>query len=161
MGLSQLGRHRWHAFALAAAIIVLDQATKLWALNALEPYRPVEVLPFFNLTLVFNPGAAFSFLSDADGWQRFFFIAVSLAISAFLVYWLMRGAAGKQGLTVALGLILGGAIGNVIDRIYLGHVVDFLDFHVAGWHWPAFNLADSTIVCGAGLLIWLTATGRD
>jgi signal peptidase II len=107
---------------------------------------------FFNLELTYNKGAAFSFLADASGWQHQFLTAVGVVASLFIVYLLARHGTQKL-FSAALALILGGALGNVIDRIAYGHVIDFLDFHWRGWHWPAFNLADSAIVCGAGLLI--------
>lgn len=141
-------------FGLAAAVVILDQLAKWWALAALPFRQPVELLPFFNLTLVFNRGAAFSFLAGAGGWQRLLFIGLALAIAAVLATWLARSAWRRRPLAATLALILGGAIGNVIDRVRFGHVVDFLDFHLAGWHWPAFNIADAAITVGAiGLLI--------
>jgi len=143
-------------FGLAGAVIALDQLTKWWALAALVPHRPVEVLPFFNLTLVFNRGAAFSFLAGAGGWQKLFFIGLAIVISAILAVWLARSAWRQRWLAAGIALILGGALGNVIDRIHHGHVVDFLDLHAAGWHWPAFNLADSAITVGAVVLLILS-----
>lgn len=140
-------------FGLSAAVVILDRLTKWWALEALLPHRPVEILPVFNLTLVFNRGAAFSFLANAGGWQRMFFVVLALAISIGLAAWLIRSAWQQRWLAASLALILGGAIGNVIDRIRLGYVVDFLDFHAAGWHWPAFNVADSAITVGAVMLL--------
>ena len=138
---------------LSGLVIVLDQLSKWRILAALRPGRSIEVLPFFNLALVFNPGAAFSFLSDAGGWQRWFFIALALAVSGWLTL-LIRSHAAERLLPLAAALILGGALGNVIDRIRFGAVVDFLDVHAAGWHWPAFNVADSAISLGVALLIW-------
>lgn len=148
-------------FGLAAAVVLVDQITKWWALSALAFQRPVEVLPFFNLTLVFNRGAAFSFLAGAGGWQRLFFIGLALVIAAVLAVWLARSAWRQRWLAAGLALILGGAIGNVIDRIRFGHVVDFLDFHAAGWHWPAFNIADSAITIGAIALLLTSIVARD
>jgi signal peptidase II len=148
-------------FGLSAVIAVADQATKLAAVDGLRLHERVEILPFFNLTLVHNPGAAFSFLATAGGWQRTFFVVLTLAISAVIVAWLARSGSRHTGTATALSLVLGGAIGNLIDRVRLGYVIDFLDLHVAGWHWPAFNIADAAIVCGAGLLAWLALTGRD
>lgn len=138
---------------LSGLVIVLDQLTKLWILAVLKSGERTELTPFFNLVLVFNPGAAFSFLSDAGGWQRGFFIALALAASGWLV-WLIRRHAAERLLPLAASLILGGALGNVIDRIRFGAVVDFLDAHAAGWHWPAFNVADSAISAGVVLLVW-------
>ncbi|MCC7487853.1 MAG: lipoprotein signal peptidase [Burkholderiales bacterium] len=139
--------------ALAALVVVLDQFTKYLARLALSPGEAVVIAPFFNLTLVFNTGAAFSFLSDQAGWQRALFIVIALAASAWIV-WLLARHPEERRFAAALTLVLGGAIGNVIDRILTGAVVDFLDFHALGYHWPAFNVADSSIFCGAVLLAW-------
>lgn len=141
---------------VAAAVCAADQVTKILALSLLQPYAPVALLPMFNLTLAFNPGAAFSFLASADGWQRWFLSAIALAVSGYLVFWLRGLPASDRLQAVGLGLILGGAIGNLIDRLRLGEVIDFLDLHYAGWHWPAFNLADSGITIGV-LLVLLCA----
>lgn len=142
----------WPWLALAAAITLADQATKI-VIERVYDYGDVHpVTGFFNLILTYNRGAAFSFLRDAAGWQRHFFTIVGIAASLFIVYLLARHGTQKL-FSFALALIMGGALGNVIDRIVHGHVIDFLDFHVAGWHWPAFNLADSAIVTGAALLI--------
>jgi len=150
----ELHRWRWWAWLfVSAGVVVLDQLTKWLVQQTLVFGQSVPVLPFFNLVLVYNPGAAFSFLSSAQGWQRDFFVAIGLAASALIVYLLRRHATDPM-FCFALALILGGALGNVIDRVMLGAVVDFLDLHVAGYHWPAFNVADSAITCGAGLLIW-------
>lgn len=138
---------------LSAALIVLDQLGKFWAESALLPYQPVPVLPFLNWTLVFNAGAAFSFLSDAGGWQRWLFTVLALGVSALLVYWLRQTPRTQRLVGLAYALILAGAIGNVIDRIRYGHVVDFIDVHWAGWHFPAFNIADAAITLGAVALI--------
>ncbi len=114
---------------------------------------PVEVTSFFNLVLVYNRGAAFSFLAGAGGWQREFFTVIALAASVWII-WLLYRHPRQSLFCLALALVLGGALGNVIDRIAIGAVVDFLDFHAYGWHWPAFNVADSAITCGAVLLVW-------
>ena len=142
---------RW--LALAALLVVLDQLSKFAITRALTYGSGVDVAPFFNLVLVHNKGAAFSFLSSASGWQRGFFIAIAVVASVWVVF-LLRQHPRETLFCFALSLILGGAIGNVIDRVWLGAVIDFLDFHAAGYHWPAFNLADSAITCGAALLIW-------
>ncbi len=134
-------------------VIVLDQLTKLWAGSALNYGEPVAVVPFVNLTLLHNTGAAFSFLSEAGGWQRWFFALVALVISAVILVWMRRLPTAKVWLAVSLALVLGGALGNVWDRIYLGYVVDFIDVYYQDWHWPAFNLADSAISVGAVMLI--------
>jgi signal peptidase II len=145
---------RWQAWlAVSAGVILLDQLTKHLVQQLLTYGRSIRVTPFFDLVLVFNPGAAFSFLSSAPGWQRELFIGVALAASGLIVY-LLRKHAGDGMFCFALSLILGGAIGNLVDRVMLGAVVDFLHFHLAQYYWPAFNLADSAITCGAGLLIW-------
>lgn len=139
--------------ALAALVIVLDQLTKHAVMWTLAPGEGVVVTPFFNLVYVFNPGAAFSFLAAAGGWQKWFFTALAFGVSAWIVVTLRTGKLAPRP-ALALTLILGGALGNVIDRIRFGAVVDFLDFHAFGAHWPAFNVADSAITLAAILLIW-------
>jgi len=145
---------RW--LSLTLLVIVLDQVTKLWADNALQLYRPVEVVPFFNLMLAYNPGAAFSFLSDAGGWQRWFFTVLSSVVSVVLVVWLYRLKEQERWMAASLSLILAGAVGNLIDRIAYGHVIDFIDVYYQNHHWPAFNIADSAICIGAVIMIVLT-----
>lgn len=147
---------RW--LAIAAAVAGLDQLTKFAVTRTLDYGSGIEIAPFFNLVLVHNKGAAFSFLSSAAGWQRGFFIAIALVAIVWVVY-LLRKQPGQTLFCFALALILGGAIGNVIDRIWLGAVIDFLDFHAAGHHWPAFNVADSAITFGAIALIWDSLRG--
>src|SRR5512147_1459323 len=127
---------------LSGLVIALDQVSKWLAEQFLLPGQPVPVLPFFNLTLLYNTGAAFSFLAQAGGWQRWFFLLLSLIISVALVIWIGRLQRGQTLLAIALSLILGGAVGNLVDRILHGQVIDFLDFYYATWHWPAFNVAD-------------------
>ena len=139
---------------LSAVVIVLDQASKWLALANLQPYEPIAVIDgFLNWMLAFNTGAAFSFLADSGGWQRWFFTALALIVSAVLVVWLGRTARRDWRNAMPLALIIGGAIGNVIDRARLGHVVDFIDVFVGEHHWPAFNVADSAICVGAFGLI--------
>ncbi len=138
---------------MAVPVVALDQVTKRLALELLVPHQPVPVLPGFNLTLMFNTGAAFSFLSEASGWQRWFFTAVALVVSAAIVVWLQRLPAGSRWLAAALALILGGALGNLWDRLALGHVIDFIQIYYDRWSWPAFNLADSAITVGAVMLV--------
>ena len=145
--------------ALAAAIILADFASKAWVLSAFHLHESMAVTSFLNLVLVMNPGASFSFLADAGGWQRVFFVTLALAISVWLVV-MIRRHASERLMPAALALVLGGALGNVIDRIRFGAVVDFLDFHVAGWHWPAFNVADSAISVGVILLLWQQITHK-
>ncbi len=137
---------------LAAGIILVDQATKAWVLGQFFLHETRPVTEFFNLVLVFNSGAAFSFLAGAGGWQKWFFVILALAISAWLLV-MLRQHTTERLLPAALSLVLGGAIGNVIDRLRFDAVVDFLDFHVAGWHWPAFNIADSAITAGVALML--------
>ncbi len=144
--------HKW--LGLAALVTLLDQISKWAILASLPLYTRIEITGFFNLVHVRNEGAAFSLLADQPGWQRLFFIALSLTVSGFIVWWLRKPAPTRQH--TAFALILGGALGNVIDRIIHGNVVDFLDFHLLGWHWPAFNVADSAIVLAAGILIWIS-----
>ena len=143
----------WSWLLVSAGVIGLDQLTKWLIQQVLTFGQSLRVLPFFNLVLVYNPGAAFSFLSSAPGWQRDLFVVIALAASALIVY-LLRKNAHDRLFCFALALILGGAVGNLIDRVVLGAVVDFLDVHAFDYHWPAFNLADSAITLGAGLLIW-------
>ena len=142
---------RW--LALAAFVVLLDQVSKAWVLASFRLMESQSVTSFFNLVLVYNSGAAFSFLADAGGWQKWFFIVLALGISAWLLS-LLRQHADERLLPLALSLILGGAIGNVIDRLRFDAVVDFLDLHLAGYHWPAFNVADSAITVGVVLMLW-------
>ncbi len=142
---------RW--LLIAGVVVIFDQASKYAAVAMLADQPPVEVTPFFNLLLVYNRGAAFSFLAGAGGWQRELFTGIAIVASIWIVY-LLRRYPQQSLFCLALSLVLGGAIGNVIDRLSIGAVVDFLDFHAFGWHWPAFNIADSAITCGAALLIW-------
>ena len=140
-------------------IIVFDQGTKAIAQTWLSLYEPVVIAPMFNLQLVYNSGAAFSFLSDAGGWQRWLFIGLSVVVSGVIIHWLYGVGADQRWLPVGLMLMLGGAAGNLGDRIFRnGLVVDFLDFHVGQIHWPAFNIADSAICAGVAVvfvaMIW-------
>jgi signal peptidase II len=138
--------------ALAAVIVLIDQLTKIAIERAFDYGDVHPVTGFFNLVLTYNKGAAFSFLASASGWQKHFLTVIGIGASLFILYLLTRHGSQKL-FSLALAMILGGAIGNVIDRLAYGHVVDFLDFHVGGWHWPAFNMADSAIVGGAILLV--------
>jgi len=140
-------------YGLALLVVALDQFTKGLASDALEYGRPVEVFFWFNLTLQHNTGAAFSFLSDAGGWQRWFFTAIAVLISTALMIWLYRVERGHWLLSLSLALILGGAIGNLWDRVTMGYVVDFISVHYGGWYFPAFNAADSAITVGAGCML--------
>jgi signal peptidase II len=141
---------RW--LALALLVLVLDQVSKAWVLANFRLMDRQIVTSFFNLVLVFNPGASFSFLADAGGWQKWFFVALALGISLWLLS-LLKKHAHERLMPAALSLILGGALGNVIDRLRFDAVVDFLDFHLAGYHWPAFNVADSSIFVGVALML--------
>ena len=141
---------RW--IILVAIVIALDQATKFATQTYLVGHGVVGVTPFFNLRLVYNPGAAFSFLSEAGGWQRWFFIGLSCAVSVYLVGWL-RTVSSQRLQPFALALILSGAIGNLIDRVRIGAVIDFLDIYYQDWHFPTFNVADSAVTLGAMALI--------
>ena len=139
---------------VSVVVILLDQMTKYLAGAKLVYAEPMAVLPSFNLTLLYNRGAAFSFLSDAGGWQRWFFVTVSLLASVALVIWLRKLKPEQWQLALALSLVLGGALGNLIDRLWLGHVVDFIQLYYRDFYWPAFNIADSAITVGAILLLW-------
>lgn len=142
---------RW--LGLSALVFVLDQLTKLWAEGALTLHQPLPVTPMFNLTLMYNEGAAFSFLSDQGGWQRWFFVVLAVGVTSVLAAWLWRLKPGQWRMASGLALIIGGALGNVFDRILYGHVIDFIDVYYGDWHWPAFNLADSAITLGVILLL--------
>lgn len=138
---------------LSGALVAIDQLTKLWVRSELTGGESVTVTAFFDLVLMYNAGAAFSFLSSASGWQRWFFVALATAISVWLVVLIGRHAA-ERWMPLALALILGGALGNLIDRLSHGAVVDFLYFHAGRYGWPAFNAADSAITLGVALLVW-------
>ena len=142
-----------HWLWLSLIVVLVDQATKWLVMGGLEPFEVIEVVPNLNLTLMFNTGAAFSFLAEAGGWQRWLFAAFALAISAALVVWLLRLREQERTLAIALALIIGGAVGNLIDRLRLGYVVDFIDVFWRNHHWPAFNAADSAITIGIALLV--------
>ena len=147
--------HRY--LIIASTVLVLDQVTKIAAQIYLPIASPVVINSYLNWFLIFNPGAAFSFLSQAGGWQRWFFTILGIAASVVILWFLRRNTA-DQKLSWALSLILGGAIGNVLDRIFYGAVVDFIDVHYETWHWPAFNVADSAISVGAVLIVWSELT---
>lgn len=152
---------RWYLLALA--VVVLDQYTKGLASRALDYGRPVEIFFWFDLTLHHNTGAAFSFLNDAGGWQRWLFSGVAITISSALVVWLYTLPRGQWLLALGLALILGGALGNLWDRLALGYVVDFISVHYGGWYFPAFNVADSAITVGAACMLYdsFFITGDD
>lgn len=142
---------RW--WWLSVLVIVLDQITKHSAEALLILHQPVPVSPSFNLMLTYNTGAAFSFLADAGGWQRWFFLGLGFVVSVSLIVWLRWLKPSEKRLAIALSLILGGAVGNWIDRCLFGQVIDFIQLYYDRWYWPAFNIADSAISVGAGLLI--------
>jgi signal peptidase II len=137
---------------IAATVLASDQLTKWFIKGVLQTKKLITVTSYFNLVLVYNKGAAFSFLASAGGWQRYFFIAFSIVVILGILYFLRRNASQRL-FCFSLSLILGGAIGNLIDRVIYGQVIDFLDFHIRGWHWPAFNVADAAITVGAILLV--------
>jgi signal peptidase II len=146
---------------LSLIVILLDQATKQWIESSFMVFEVERILPFFNLTLAYNKGAAFSFLSDQSGWQRWFLAAVAAVVTTVLALW-MRGLRDQEKLTaISLALIIGGALGNLIDRLLFGHVIDFLDFYIGQYHWPAFNVADSAIFIGVVLMIYEALFGNN
>jgi len=151
-------RH-WLGLLIAAVVIVLDQWSKHVAVTELVFRTPVVVTSWFDWMLTYNTGAAFSFLADAGGWQRWFLSAIAAAVSAFIVIWLFRLAPEDRGLVLPLGLILGGGVGNLIDRITLGYVVDFVSWHYQDCYWPAFNVADAAISLGAATWLWVALRG--
>ncbi|QUJ69021.1 signal peptidase II [Photobacterium sp. GJ3] len=140
---------------LAVLVFAIDIGSKLLVMDTMGYGWPnrIEVLPFFNLLYVHNYGAAFSFLSDASGWQRWLFTAIAVGVTALLLVWMRRTPATNRIANPAYALIIGGALGNLFDRLYHGYVVDFLDFYIGKHHWPAFNIADSAICIGAGMII--------
>ncbi len=142
---------RWLWIAVIA--FIADLITKSMVVADMELYQSIQIMPFFNLTYVHNYGAAFSFLSDAGGWQRWFFTLIAVFVSGLILWWLKQTKKEQVLLPIAFSLILGGAIGNLFDRLTYGYVIDFLDFYYQGWHWPAFNIADSAIFLGAAVLI--------
>jgi len=134
-------------------VLIVDRITKYVVLKTLPPYAPVPVTKFFNLSLAYNKGAAFSFLNSASGWQIWLFGAIAFLVSIGLLVWLSRLSLRERWISIALSLILGGALGNLCDRFLYGHVIDFLEFYVGDWYWPAFNIADSAICAGAVMLL--------
>jgi signal peptidase II len=144
---------------LTMAVLLFDQISKQLAVNGLVLHEAVPLLPSLNLMLAYNSGAAFSFLSSASGWQRWFFVILALVVSTVLMFWLRRLNTAQGLQASALALILGGALGNVWDRLSYGYVIDFIDVYYGAWHWPVFNVADSAIAVGAMLLIIDTIRG--
>jgi signal peptidase II len=149
---------------LSAFVLVIDQLTKQVVDTSMQLHETIELIPFFQLTYMRNEGAAFSFLSGAGGWQRWFFIGLAVIASVFICFWLKRLANTQRWEAIAWALVLGGALGNLIDRILYGYVIDFLDVYYGDWHWPAFNVADSAITLGVILLLmdsfWPTQSKR-
>ena len=147
---------------LSALVIGLDQLTKNWAESVLGGGPPIHVLPHFDLRLAYNAGAAFSFLSDAGGWQRWFFVVLAVVVTVVLLVWLARLSARDRLTAAGLALVIGGALGNLIDRVAYGHVIDFIDVYWnTSLHWPAFNIADSAITVGVVLLLLQSLFFRD
>jgi signal peptidase II len=147
----QASSSKWYVL-LALGVLIADQITKWWAQMSLPMAQAIKVTDFLNWFLIYNPGAAFSFLSRADGWQRWLFTVIGI-VAAVVIIWLLQKNTHDRPFCLALSLILGGAIGNVLDRLLYGAVVDFIDVHYDGWHWPAFNIADSAISIGATLIV--------
>lgn len=154
MKTSPLWRHsglRW--LWLAITVLLLDRLSKYWVITHLSPFEPYALVSWFNLTLAFNKGAAFSFLHSAGGWQTLLFTLFAVTMSVIILIWLSRNRAHEWWLNMALCLILGGAVGNVWDRLSYGYVIDFFDFHLQDWHFAIFNVADSAICVGAFMLM--------
>lgn len=152
--LSDLNKSQLKWLWLAFIAIVLDFVTKQMAESLLNYAQPVYVLPVFDLTLLYNKGAAFSFLANEGGWQRWFFTAIAVGVSAVLTVWLMKLKPSEKFLSVALALVIGGALGNLYDRLVYGHVIDFIHVHWDKHYFPAFNIADSAITLGAAMLMY-------
>ena len=146
---------------LTLLCLIIDQVSKQWVAGTFDYRETLSVLPFFNLTFVHNPGAAFSFLADQGGWQRWFFTAIAAIASIVFLVWMAKTPKQQRLLSIAFALILSGAVGNLIDRVLFGYVIDFLDFHWAGFHFAAFNIADSVIFIGAALMIFESFTNKE
>ncbi|WP_367241208.1 signal peptidase II [Colwellia sp.] len=146
---------------LTLLCLIIDQVSKQWVAGTFDYRETLSVLPFFNLTYVHNPGAAFSFLADQGGWQRWFFTAIAAIASIVFLVWMAKTPKQQRLLSIAFALILSGAVGNLIDRVLFGYVIDFLDFHWAGFHFAAFNIADSVIFIGAALMIFESFTNKE
>ena len=155
-----IGQRPWLGLVMAVIVVALDQWTKQVAIAELDYRNPQMVTSWFDWMLTYNAGAAFSFLADAGGWQRWFLTGVAFAVSVFISVWLFRLSPADSDLILPLGLILGGGVGNLVDRLLLGHVVDFISLHYQQWYWPAFNLADSAITLGAFWWLLIAFFGR-
>ena len=155
MNTSKLGSRSVYWLLLSTAVLVLDQVTKLMIIENLTLYQRVQITSFFDLVRLHNTGAAFSFLAGASGWQNWLFTGIAAIVSAGILYWLVTlPSKGRRILAMGLALVLGGAVGNVIDRSFYGYVVDFILFHYQEWSYPAFNIADSAITCGVVLILY-------
>ena len=142
-----------HWLWLSLFILAADQISKQLAESAIQLYERVPLLPYLNLTLTYNRGAAFSFLSDQGGWQRWFFSVLAMVVTVVLVVWLRQLDRANRWTAISLSLIIGGAVGNLIDRLLFGHVIDFIDLYYGQWHWPAFNVVDSAITVGVVMML--------
>lgn len=140
-------------FWVSIIVILLDQVSKLSIDNMMQLYQSIPIMPYFNLTYLHNNGAAFSFLDSAGGWQRWLFTGLAIVMSSIITIWIIKLQKHETWMALALSLVLGGALGNLIDRIAYGYVIDFLDFYYQSWHWPAFNVADSAICVGVALML--------
>ncbi len=156
-----VGDRKWIWLVLSVLVVGLDQYTKYLVVTHLQVFQTIHVLPVLNITRLQNTGAAFSLLSNASGWQRWFFVVLALGVSGALLIWMGRAYYYQVGLLAALSLVLGGAVGNAIDRVMRGHVVDFVDLHYGALHWPAFNVADSAITVGVVLFVIQALRGKD
>jgi len=146
---------------LSGLMLILDQLSKIWIDTHLELYQSIPLISGFSITYAHNYGAAFSFLSDAGGWQRWFFAVLAIAVSIGIVTWITRLKTDEKLLAVSLSLILGGAVGNIIDRVIYGYVIDFLDVYYQSYHWPVFNIADSAITLGVSLMLYESFTTKE
>jgi signal peptidase II len=155
MNASNLGSRSVYWLLLSTAIVVLDQVTKMLVIENMTLYQRVQITSFFDLVRLHNTGAAFSFLADASGWQNWLFTGIAVVVSVGILYWLVTlPAKDRRTLAMGLALVLGGAVGNVIDRSFYGYVVDFILLHYQEWSYPAFNIADSAITCGVILILY-------
>jgi signal peptidase II len=154
MNKGMLALSKWPWFLVSVLVVLCDQLTKYEAFQRLIPYSPKAIWPMLNLTLAFNTGAAFSFLSGTGSWGTWFFTVFSALMSFAIAIWMFSLPKTARLQLIALSLILGGAVGNLIDRVLLGHVIDFVDFYIGNYHWPVFNLADSAICIGAVVLFF-------
>jgi len=146
---------------LSGLMLILDQLSKIWIDTHLELYQSIPLISGFSITYAHNYGAAFSFLSDAGGWQRWFFAVLAIAVSIGIVTWITKLKTDEKLLAVSLSLILGGAVGNIIDRVIYGYVIDFLDVYYQSYHWPVFNIADSAITLGVSLMLYESFTTKE